>query len=228
MAGTIAPNIVTDGLVLYLDAANTKSYVSGSTTWNDMSGFSNNGTLTNGPTFNSGSGGSIVFDGTNDYASIPHNSALNLFPITLAAWVNITTGGDIINKYVAGSLNGYRFNVATSGVSVYYFQSGFVNYTADYDTKSGTAPANVWHYVAVTVNTGGATIYINGNQVGTRAWIGTPGAPTTTQAISLARYPAINTSYFGGRIAQSQIYNRALLAQEILQNYNATKTRFGL
>ena len=60
-------NIVTDGLVLLLDAANTKSYVSGSTIWNDLSRSGNTGTLTNGPTYNSSNGGSIVFDGSNDF-----------------------------------------------------------------------------------------------------------------------------------------------------------------
>ena len=64
------PNIVTNGLVLSLDAANPKSYVSGSTTWNDISRGGNNGTLINGPTFNSANGGSIVFDGVNDFISL--------------------------------------------------------------------------------------------------------------------------------------------------------------
>ena len=70
MAFNYSPKIVTDGLVLYMDAANSKSYVSGSTTWNDISRSGNNGTLINGPTFNSSNGGSIVFDGTNDYVNL--------------------------------------------------------------------------------------------------------------------------------------------------------------
>ena len=72
MAGNVAPNIITDGLVLYLDAANTKSYVSGSTTWTDLVGL-NNGTLINGPTFNSANGGSIVFNGVNNYVTLGDN-----------------------------------------------------------------------------------------------------------------------------------------------------------
>ena len=64
------PNVVYNGLVLYLDAANNKSYVSGSTSWNDLTGNKNVGTLTNGPTFNTGSGGSIVFDGVDDYVNL--------------------------------------------------------------------------------------------------------------------------------------------------------------
>ncbi len=76
MAFTRGANVVTDGLVLCLDAANPKSYISGSTSWRDTSGNTNNGTLVNGPIFNSDNGGSILFDGTNDYAKT--NITLNL------------------------------------------------------------------------------------------------------------------------------------------------------
>jgi hypothetical protein len=76
-----SPKIITDGLVLALDAGNTKSYTSGSTTWFDKSGNANNGTLTNGPTFSSANGGSIVFDGVDDYIEItPRNTNLEFQP----------------------------------------------------------------------------------------------------------------------------------------------------
>ena len=77
MAFNFSPKVVTDGLVLYLDAANPKSIVSGSTIWTDLSRGGNNGTLIGGPTFNSGNGGSIVFDGSNDYVSVSNNSVFN-------------------------------------------------------------------------------------------------------------------------------------------------------
>ena len=67
MAFNFSPKIVTNGLVLALDAANTKSYPGSGTVWSDLTPNGNNGALTNGPTFNSANGGSIVFDGTNDY-----------------------------------------------------------------------------------------------------------------------------------------------------------------
>ena len=70
MAFNYSPNIITDGLVLYLDAANTKSYPGSGTTWRDLSKSQLNGTLTNGPTFNSSNGGSIVFDGVDDYVNL--------------------------------------------------------------------------------------------------------------------------------------------------------------
>jgi hypothetical protein len=84
-----SPKIITEGLVLYLDAANTRSYVSGSTTWNDISRSGNNGTLINGPTFNSGNGGSIVFDGVNDYVALGNNFQNG--PLTILTWINTTT-----------------------------------------------------------------------------------------------------------------------------------------
>jgi hypothetical protein len=78
MSFNYSPKIVTDGLVLYLDAANTKSYVSGSTVWNDLSRSGYNGTLTNGPTFNISNGGSISFDGVDDLSVI--FKEINRFP----------------------------------------------------------------------------------------------------------------------------------------------------
>jgi len=89
MAFNYSPKVATDGLVLYLDAANPKSYVSGSTTWGDLSRGGNNGTLVNGPTFDGGNGGSIVFDGVNDYGTVPTNPLLITTEFTKSIWFNI-------------------------------------------------------------------------------------------------------------------------------------------
>ena len=90
------PNIIKDGLVLTLDASSQRSYPGSGTTWYDLSGNGNNGTLTNGPTFDSGNGGSIVFDGTNDYVNGPTTNSVignNISLISLSAWVKITGTG---------------------------------------------------------------------------------------------------------------------------------------
>ena len=110
------PNTITDGLVLNLDAGNSKSYPGSGTTWFDKSGFGNNGTLINGPTFNTGNGGSIVFDGVDDYAVIPDTNILSFTnaKMSVSAWVSIissipTSIGNeniIINK--ANYANGWR------------------------------------------------------------------------------------------------------------------------
>ena len=87
------PTVVTNGLVLALDAGDRNSYVSGSTTWFDLTGV-NNGTLTNGPTFNTGSGGSIVFDGVDDYVNLGANSSnYSRTSFTIDSWVKFTNSG---------------------------------------------------------------------------------------------------------------------------------------
>ena len=101
------PNIVNDSLVLTLDAGNQNSYAGSGTNWYDLSGNGNNGTLTNGPTFNSSNIGSIVFDGVDDYVNIPDNSSLNPTKnLTLSCWVNITSFNNvyigIVDKYNGG------------------------------------------------------------------------------------------------------------------------------
>jgi hypothetical protein len=113
------PSIVTDGMVLSLDAANTKSYVSGSTVWRDMSGNEYSGSLINGPTFSNVNGGSIVFDGVDDYALGNSVPALNCFPITIMGWVSFSGSGDFVNKYTSGTLNGYRIGLSNNnGISL--------------------------------------------------------------------------------------------------------------
>ena len=113
MATKYSPKTVTDGLLLSFDAANTKSYPKSGTTWSDLSGNGNTGTLTNGPTFNSANGGSIVFDGVDDYVNVANASSLNSSAQTISVWYNATTipgrAATVIGKHdVAGSNNGYN------------------------------------------------------------------------------------------------------------------------
>jgi Concanavalin A-like lectin/glucanases superfamily len=220
-------NIVTNGLVLYLDASNTKSYVSGSTTWNDVSRSENNGTLTNGPTFNSGNGGSIVFDGSNQYVSIGVNSITGSSAFTLCGWLNVKTHSNY----------GIALFMGTASTS----QSAFIGYvrTAQVGTTnsiggglfgvnygSGILQNTGFHYVCLTYNGGAGgimVVYVDGiNRVS--------GTTTANIGTTSLRMGSSNTGTFiyNGNIAQSSIYNRALSASEVLQNYNATKSRFGL
>lgn len=220
-------NIVTNGLVLYLDASNTKSYISGSTTWNDVSRSGNNGTLTNGPTFNSANGGSIVFDGTNDYVSIGVNSITGSSAFTLCGWLNVKThanygialfigNASLSNSayigYVAGALVGTAGSIG-GGLFGINYGSGILQNTG-------------FHYVTLTYNGGSSgtmIVYVDGiNRVS--------GTTTPNLGSTSIRMGSDNTGtyIYNGNIAQSSIYNRALSASEVLQNYNATKSRFGL
>jgi hypothetical protein len=220
-------NIVTNGLVLYLDASNTKSYVSGSTTWNDVSRSGNNGTLTNGPTFNSGNGGSIVFDGSNQYIKPPNSTTLQLTNFTLSSWVRINVQN--IDQFIidtstnGGSGFGYSYRIKTDN------KIRFWAYDANNALDSTTTISpNIWYNILVTYNNTSKiqSIYINGV-------FNVSNTHTNTFVVSTVTNLQIGGSlvlggYINGNIAQTSIYNRNLSASEVSQNYNATKSRFGL
>ena len=112
MALSHSPRIVTNGLVLALDAANIKSYPGSGTTWTDLSGIGNNGTLTNGPTYSSANGGSLVFNGTDNYVSLPANSINTNADLTLNYWVKTPLPGSggayTLSSGYTASRYGYR------------------------------------------------------------------------------------------------------------------------
>ena len=220
-------NIVTNGLVLYLDASNTKSYVSGSTIWNDVSRSGNNGTLVNGPTFNSGNGGSIVFDGSNDYVKPPNSTILQLTNFTLSSWVRINVQN--INQFIIDTSTslanglGYSYRIKTDN------KIRFWAYDANNPLDSTTIISpNIWYNILVTYNNTSKiqSIYINGV-------FNVSNTHTNSFVVSTVTNLQIGGSlvlggYINGNIAQTSIYNRELSPQEVLQNFNATRTRFGL
>jgi hypothetical protein len=225
MAFNYSPKIVTDGLVLYLDAANSKSYVSGSTTWSDISRGGNNGTLTNGPTYSSANGGSIILDGSNDYVDVTTTPNLTN-PLTICAFVNtsVTTGS---NQVIYGpSANGQDnwLSISNNKAQILATQTSDVNNFSI--TGTTTIQANTWYHITGIVDNNVTSLYINGVfEVASSARAFTIGGWNSTARIGQR---ATGQFSFNGRIASVYGYNRALTAQEILQNYNATKTRFGL
>jgi hypothetical protein len=232
MAFSNGPKIVTDGLVLNLSAFDRNSYVSGSTTWNDVSGQGNNGTLVNGPTFNSGNGGSIVFDGVDDFVDLGNSSNVTTFNyLTINAWVKPTTlpissnqGRVIIRGNDSYRLYWYNDN----GNNKLYFYSAYIGElsltnSASYLTSNFTT--GIWYNIVATYDGSQTQLFINGSLVSTST--GKSGTITGTDNILLGKSNS-NEYYLNGNIASIQLYNRALSAQEVLQNYNATKSRFGL
>jgi hypothetical protein len=213
--------IVTNGLVLALDAADRNSYPGSGTTWNDMSGNGNNGTLVNGPTF---SNNSIVFDGGDDRVDISHNSLYNFTTgLTISCWYKTTVG---LDSYITTKSNdSFYLCVGPSGTTVNKM-SFFLNGTTGGWLQS-TANANTgnWTHVSVTWIGGVSYIYLNGvlDISGSR-----PGTlQTGTSTVNLA-YRTDGNKYLNGSISNFQMHNRALSAQEVLQNYNAQKSRFNL
>ena len=220
MAIFSGPEIAETGLVLCLDAANPRSYPGSGTTWTDLSGSGNNGALTNGPTYSSSNKGSIVFDGSNDYVIV--NSLANIlskttytkiayiYPTSFTTSNNIISGGSGAQHafWLAG---GNTFNAGHNGVW-------------NTVTSTTTLSLNQWYFGAVTYSsTSGWKLYVNGLEEASNA------SNTTflnNQHIYIGSYDTANT--FTGRIAYTLVYNRILTATEILNTYNATRSRFGL
>ena len=236
MAGNVAPNTVTNGLVLYLDAGNTVSYPGTGTSWRDISGNSNNGTLTNGPTFNSNNGGSIVFDGTNDYVNNTSYTASNDYTLSLWCYYNtptselgnyyrtlISKGGVFINNSTFGF--GFR-NVTNTNVRLFlYFYNGSTEGGTEFALT--TSPYQKWRNFAVSKTSNVYLFYENGTLISTYNASISPSA--NSYPLNMGTDSSLSsTSFFNGSIATSLIYNRGLSSTEITQNYNALKGRYGL
>jgi hypothetical protein len=226
MAGRIAyyGGIVTDGLVLDLDAAKRDSYPGSGTAWNDISGNRNNGTLVNGPVFNSNNGGYFSFDGTNDLVNMGN---LSFNTVTLDLWVNIQTfnGNDaILTKGGQGLGPGATFSAwivtATNTVrNRFYNFSGSSNFVT-----TGNLSANTWYNLSWTYDNSNIRLYTNSTLVQTSALVGP--LITTSNDVIIASDPFLNSAEM--RSSGFKMYNRALSSTEVLQNYNALKGRFGL
>jgi len=221
MATAGGPNIIEDGLVLYLDAANTKSYSGTGTAWNDLSGNGNSGTLINGPTFNSDNNGSIVFDGVNDYVNCGNSVVLNVNQFTANFWVyfNVSATKEILikNNNTNNGIGPFEIYQAGTKIAHRINGSGVTGVTS--------LVINTWNMVTLTYNQVHKILYLNTVQENLTPYTTTLSISTgnlTLGAYGNANYP------LNGKVAQLTLYNRALSAAEVLQNYNATKSRFNL
>ena len=237
------PAIVTNGLVLNLDAGFTPSYPTTNTTWYDVSSGGNNGTLTNGPTYSLTNGGSIVFDGVDDYAVTTQDQTPNLnitSSITLETWLKSTAvansqhGDGVNSKGLSsdGNTGVYETLIVSSGEINYpFFRVRIVSNTPTYfPTNISLSLNQIYHFVS-TYDGSTMRIFINGVEAGTG--LSTSGnIETNTQplciGVRLVHRNFGGDSFFSGNIFTNRIYNRALSQLEITQNYNAQKGRFGL
>jgi len=229
--------IVTNGLILNLDAGFTPSYPTSGTSWYDISPSGNTGTLTNGPTFSSANGGSIVFDGTNDYVNV-RNSPVSSF--TVCSWIKLNKLNDfhgIIGQASSIWSNlSFAFRVTNDNkLNLALSNSGDSNLSFYSEIATNvTLNINTWYYVCGTFNKPDRKIYLNGFQSNSPVVVG-------ISVFNYDLYPSTSNFIVGGyaygngldylmegNIANLQMYNRELTPQEVLQNYNAQKGRFGL
>jgi hypothetical protein len=218
------PNIVTDGLVLHLDAGSRKSYAGTGTVWNDLSRSGNNGTLVNGPTFDSANGGSMVFDGVDDRITISGtNSSLNpVNQITMISWVK-----PILLK------SGWQgvFLRQTVGVYELWIFDNKLRYGLNTGSGTSRSSGNItlfngnWYMLCWTYDGSTVRLYVNSQLDSTFSRTG--NIPTSTSTIFIG-YSGFSSEYFNGNVSQVQIYNRALSATEVQRNYEALRGRYGI
>jgi len=225
MANHQGPRIITDSLLLALDAANARSYTFGGTSWADLSGNGNSGSLINGPAYNNTNIGSLYFNGINSYVNAKNTTTLDF---TLECWINTTTsslsgtsayqGNPLMWAYTSSTTNGFALSVLNNKAAFF---------TGNPDVSiTGSSTINTGNWVHVIVarsgNTGRKSLYVNGI-------LEASGSDTTN---ILNAYPSITiggdgiNAFYNGNIANVKVYSRVLSAAEVLQNYNALYPRF--
>lgn len=226
------PDLVTDGLVLNLDAGNPYSYLQGisGTTWTDVSGNGNNGTLINGTSY---SNGAMVFDGVDDYVQVPYTSSLNSDRVTVNAWINKTQAVNF-SHFIGLPVNNVTWSPPYMSYGVEYigtsntisFVMGFTDNTFAYTNFTLSFGNNQWFNFTASYDKTSVKIYINGVLVATRS-----ESKTMYQSTADFYVGAINTSAqypLNGKIGVTQVYNKALSASEVQQNFQALRGRYGI
>lgn len=240
------PGIVTSGLVMHLDAGNAASYPGSGTAWTDLSGAGNNGTLINGPTYSAANGGQIVFDGVNDEASISASSSLTFGSagnFTFDVWFKLNS-----TSFNYGVIYNFRHNIDVTWDNYFLrfgdtgfgdklqFGSTAISASTCFsfpETKSSCL--NQWVSFCHVRGSNQSSAYINGAARNFNSGANPSAYPLSSYADSTGSSTAYSKrlgtdggSFFPGSVAIARIYNRALSASEIAQNFNANKARFGL
>ena len=216
--------IVTTNLSMFLDAGNASSYPGTGTAWTDLSGNSRNGTLTNGPTYTSADGGAIVFDGANDFVQC--SGSLTATAATFVIWMRRNGAQDDFDGII------YSRSATATGIS-FYGTTNKISYTWNnavdtYSWDSGlTIPDATWCMIAVSVTSTAATAYLCQSSGITSATNTVSHGSSLFDDIKLAQDDA-GARFFNGSIAVAQLYNIALSASEISQNFQADRSRFGV
>ena len=230
------PNIVKDGLLIYLDPSSPNSYYMLGTTLKDISGNGNNGSLVNAPTFNTEVGNMFTFNGTNQYINCGNATNLRITEGTISAWIRATSGNSGFRGIITKQ-NAWGLFLIDNVLCVFdwgnYYASGFILAQGIRSTGINLG-TNTWTHVTMSFS----------QTVG----VGTPGPPNNNVVIYINDSPVLTTTtlhrdhtasiqfawgnftgqYFVGSVAQGMVYSKVLTSTEVLQNYNATKSRFGL
>ena len=228
MGFNYSPKIVTNGLVLYLDAANSKSYPGSGTTWSDLSRGGNNGTLNNTFTFNADKGGNLLFTSANsNTVTGPLSQGLGT-DVTVEIVLKIDTSNNPV-------LYGLATDTYSDGLGIYAnsgvwsWNTGDINSNA-FSSSPTIITTSYYHVVVTNAAASNAKLYINSILIGTAAYRNatTTGTGNKYEIGAFWQGKSNLIFFINANCGLFKIYNRALTATEIQQNYNTQKSRFGL
>jgi hypothetical protein len=229
--------VVTTGLQLYLDAGQAASYPGTGTIWTDLTVNGRNGTLTNGPTYSATNGGSIVFDGTNDYSLITNPITIQNQNFTISTWVNpgVQNSGLVsMIDFDHGGGNGWVLQSEDATTNRYYYfawwnGSGFEpTGGGGYGAGKGIQlTTSVWQNIVYSKSGTSLLGYMNGNQVYTGTASSSNVGYGSNKNLGIGDWIPTGRA-FKGNVSNTQIYNRALSAAEVSQNFNALRGRFSV
>lgn len=240
MAFAYSPKIVTDGLVFAVDAANTKSYPGSGTTWKDLSGNGNDGTLTNGPTFDSSYAGGIIYDMSNDYVKVNNSSSITITGSEITYEAVFKTSYTVIDNNGNAIISKRKhWESGDLSFSLWHVQGDYISGSIDtssgrYNVNSSSLPDindGKPHIVQVVYDGDMLYMYLDG--ILTDSIVATGNILNQNVDLIIGNGQAhdgtVQYAYtWNGSIYCVKIYNRALSPSEITQNYNALKGRFGL
>jgi hypothetical protein len=215
----------TEGLVFALDASNSKSYPGSGTSWTDLSGNGNTGTLVNGPTFNSSNKGSIVFDGIDDYANIPNSTSLQITQnITLTSWLKTNWNSNtnvILDDLGAVPFASWGLWITSNG-KIGWYDNGSALFRESATSVNTNLPVNICSVLTGTT----VRFYINGVLDANSYTV--PALVSNSDVKAIGRRADGGGFNFRGDLYYCSIYNRAINSNEVVRNFNSMRGRFGI
>ena len=223
MSVQYSPRVITDGLVLCLDAGSRESYSGSGTVWKELSN-NMSAELVNSPTFNSQNNGFFQFV-SDDYARIPNNTLLDTQTPSVEVWIKTNATNQYGFWFEKGEIN-TQYSLFQEGTDIVWRSGYFGDLRVLASNFINTAN---WYQIVGTFISGRKRLYINSNLVHSDTTAATLGTNSGGMSIgALGGYTDVKAYYYNGNLAICRVYNKELTPAEVLQNYNATKGRFGL
>jgi len=210
------PSIITNGLVVHLDAGDPRSYTGSGTTWSDLSGNGLDATLTNGPTYSNVNNGTIVLDGVNDYIQLPTSSSLTMTgDFTFSCWILLRTNATSPHIWSTPDAQTLQLNLS----DIIYYNSTNGNQVF------GSYTTNNWYNIVLSRTGSTMTAFLNGQ----RKFSNTYSVTHNFSGIGIG-YRSISPTgyYWPGNLPNVNVYNRGLSSSEVMQNFNAMRVRYGV